>query len=264
MRELNDKSIKTFYHYCSTATFHSIVTGRTIRLSDPSAMNDKMEGLWCRKLFINMCQEIGLSEEETALINLIFDIKKISRRAIICFSEEGDLLSQWRGYADDGRGFAIGFSRDIASLPADEPPAYFNAVWYDESTQRSALMPYAEMAANALKQKADSAYLRGIIEDVQLYAYKIKNPGFGEEREWRLIVELDEKFSGYNIRQDCLVPYKEYHLRPKHAQHFPEFIKEIVIGPKNKTPTSIVKEIIPPELSNYNNVIIRESDITYR
>lgn len=28
---------------------------------------------------------------------------------VICFSENGDLLSQWRGYADNGRGVTIGF-----------------------------------------------------------------------------------------------------------------------------------------------------------
>ena len=29
----------------------------------------------------------------------------------LCFSGDGDLLSQWRGYGDDGRGVAIGFER---------------------------------------------------------------------------------------------------------------------------------------------------------
>lgn len=33
---------------------------------------------------------------------------------ICCFSKEGDLLSQWRAYANDGKGFSIGF--DIKKL----------------------------------------------------------------------------------------------------------------------------------------------------
>lgn len=28
---------------------------------------------------------------------------------IACFSKEGDVLSQWRSYADDSRGVSIGF-----------------------------------------------------------------------------------------------------------------------------------------------------------
>ena len=31
---------------------------------------------------------------------------------VVCFSKEKDLLSQWRGYADNGKGCAIGFSLD--------------------------------------------------------------------------------------------------------------------------------------------------------
>ena len=33
----------------------------------------------------------------------------------ICFSERGDSLSQWRGYADDGSGVCIGFRADRIS-----------------------------------------------------------------------------------------------------------------------------------------------------
>ena len=36
--------------------------------------------------------------------------KKI-KRYICCFSGEGDLLSQWRAYADDGRGISVGFKK---------------------------------------------------------------------------------------------------------------------------------------------------------
>lgn len=33
-----------------------------------------------------------------------------------CLSEEADLLSQWRGYADDGRGVCIGFKKEALEL----------------------------------------------------------------------------------------------------------------------------------------------------
>lgn len=45
------------------------------------------------------------------LVNTILkrEILDISRY-ICCFSENGDILSQWRAYADDGKGLAIGFN----------------------------------------------------------------------------------------------------------------------------------------------------------
>ncbi|WP_416152053.1 DUF2971 domain-containing protein [Pseudomonas sp. Bout1] len=30
-----------------------------------------------------------------------------------CFSKAGDVLSQWRAYADDGQGYAIGFDSKL-------------------------------------------------------------------------------------------------------------------------------------------------------
>jgi hypothetical protein len=32
---------------------------------------------------------------------------------VACFSEAGDLLSQWRGYANDAQGISIGFYKPI-------------------------------------------------------------------------------------------------------------------------------------------------------
>ena len=29
---------------------------------------------------------------------------------VVCFCEDGDVLSQWRGYADNGKGCSLGFS----------------------------------------------------------------------------------------------------------------------------------------------------------
>lgn len=44
---------------------------------------------------------------------LFFNLFKTKNKFISCFSKEGDLLSQWRSYADNGRGICIGFNVDI-------------------------------------------------------------------------------------------------------------------------------------------------------
>lgn len=262
--EALSNAVNTFYHYCSVPVFHSIITNRTIRLFDPLAMNDAMEGVWARKLFFVLCREAGLDDAEIALLELRFDSVPAPRRAVMCFSEDGDLLSQWRGYADDGRGFAIGFARDIATLPPDEPPASFVRVWYDDYTQRRALKSGVEQAADALRRKNDND-LKNVIGDFQLAAeYRIKNPQFKEELEWRLIVQISEQYSGYHARQNRLVPFCEYLLGPKHAQHVPTLINEIVLGPKNETPIEVVRAMLPPELNRDRKVAIRRSAATYR
>ena len=61
---------------------------------------------------------------------------------MFCLSEEKDLLSQWRGYADDGKGIFIGFNGEfldgICSLytsPSKDPKAtiFFDKVHYDKN-----------------------------------------------------------------------------------------------------------------------------------
>ena len=62
--------------------------------------------------FDGKTNEIGMS----MLFQLAYDYFRIEfekggvTNFVICFCEEGDKLSQWRGYADNGRGVSIGFS----------------------------------------------------------------------------------------------------------------------------------------------------------
>ena len=43
--------------------------------------------------------------------DLLKEKSKKIKRYICCFSGDGDLLSQWRAYADDGKGISIGFKK---------------------------------------------------------------------------------------------------------------------------------------------------------
>lgn len=67
----------------------------------------------------------------------------------LCLSEKGDLLSQWRAYANDGRGVSIGFDAKI--LTDDFGPVNFGSNWFEltkveygkEGLQKR-LAPYVE------------------------------------------------------------------------------------------------------------------------
>lgn len=51
---------------------------------------------------------------------------------ISCFSKNGDLLSQWRAYAEDGKGFSIGFDSNYIYHGLG---VNINSVVYEEETQ---------------------------------------------------------------------------------------------------------------------------------
>ena len=100
------------YHYCGLTAFAGIVKGKAIWLSDAYYMNDYSEH---RLIIDKAIQRIEMAKaggggcpSHDALLELIHGVP--IHPYICCFSMDGDLLSQWRAYADDGAGFAIGFS----------------------------------------------------------------------------------------------------------------------------------------------------------
>ncbi len=110
------------YHYCSTQTFHSIVTSKTIRLSALSYSNDRDEG----SVLFNICRRRMLKDgmPEKLVDDVVGIIRTLRDNSVMlgfCCSIR-DRLSQWRGYADDGRGLAIGFSKSGLQSLADSAP----------------------------------------------------------------------------------------------------------------------------------------------
>src|ERR1700759_4828234 len=101
------------YHYCPNAAFLSILSKKEVWASDFSLSNDILEGKWIREVFSEYCTEKGMSSsDKERLLGYLETVISLAGAAGFCLSEEADLLSQWRGYADDGRGVSIGFSKE--------------------------------------------------------------------------------------------------------------------------------------------------------
>lgn len=113
------------YYYCSLDTFLNIVKNRQIYLYDPLKMNDSSEIIWhIERLkkekenhndFESMCDIMEvITGFEFTFDELISTLKSKGQNSIYisCFSKDSDILSQWRAYADDGKGVCIGFDLD--------------------------------------------------------------------------------------------------------------------------------------------------------
>jgi len=102
------------YHYCSTPTGLAILRTRTFRLSALSAANDSLEGRVLGRVFSNLLAESDLPPEVVDVVSVIVEGYADSTEGFaLCLSEKGDLLSQWRAYAQDGLGIAVGFSSNL-------------------------------------------------------------------------------------------------------------------------------------------------------
>ena len=141
-----------------------------------------------------------------------------------CLSEDSDLLSQWRGYAENATGVSIGFSSEYLKWLSSEnrsrdiPGFTLAKVAYEPSAHDASVAPtYLKVkdliAAGALKMLGRRSLLTDTRTDEEIERdnasiwsaawnlfgdtlgllpelFRLKAPAFREEREWRLISYL--------------------------------------------------------------------------
>lgn len=78
-----------------------------------------------------------------------------------CMSEQPDILSQWRGYADDGKGFSVGFSKAYL----DELARNAKSIEYSFHLERVLYNPFEHEAAlkptfDEIKKRIDAGELK--------------------------------------------------------------------------------------------------------
>ena len=112
---------------------------------------------------------------------------------VSCFSDERDMLEQWKGYANMGCGVSIGFSTTVLHrLTGIKHKYLFTPVEYHFES-------YSNKFQEELRTFADNLDdTPNIRDDLGQFLYKTmtfllsqtcryKNPSFSSEREWRLI-----------------------------------------------------------------------------
>jgi len=283
----------TLYHYCSTSTFAAILETNSIWLSSLTLSNDSMEGQLVKETISRLARADGLSDHicERLGESLAFLERSLGGLGF-CLSEQGDLLSQWRGYADDAHGLSIGFSKRYleelsrhAFLARKKSRFTLQKVQYD-SHEDLVISTYEELKTlineGAFKTPSLSSLLSNrspediLDEDKKIrnahtnlmlrtltlgpQLYKLKSPAFREEAEWRLVSLLasgiDDDFSIRAIR-DRVIPYRVFQLDKLENP----CINEVILGPKNKTPPEVVKAIL--KKAGMESAEVKKSAATY-
>lgn len=250
------------YHYCSLNSFFNIIQSDTLRLFDISKSNDSKECKWIANSFF---ENLTLSNEsyKDSIYQLIeSQIEKLGIYAI-CFSDNGDLLSQWRGYAQDGNGIAIGFSMDCLKSFQHKYYAKFGRIIYKEVQQKAFLKRLNDMYFPKVSNRIALGVIADFFGKYKLEIPFYKNPSFEEEHEWRVVV-ADDKGSPKSYQKNlshaigkCSFSKVKYSTDGKKLISYievdfsrikREFVREIHIGPKS----SVSKQDIVDFLS-YND-----------
>lgn len=197
---------KVVYHYCSFESFISIIENSTIRLSNIVKSNDLEEITYILPTLKNIVKKIAsyYNSKSTVDFKINFSSDYIDSLFspfnktlyVTCFSESKDSLSQQARYADDGKGIAIGFSTiPLIQLQINNNSEFtFNKVIYNDNNVEAYVIDNMKKELDKLwgideaKNQNNLVKLISNFSDSMLtYSSLFKNPGFNEEREWRLI-----------------------------------------------------------------------------
>jgi hypothetical protein len=256
----SDTPPNILYHYTTTIGLKGILETSTLWATDATFLNDAQELQFGRH---DLCSALLAKAQE-----LVSDIQdqhgpEYSRASIIqtavhylmseydvvrpvmtnpvyvtCFCEEGDLLSQWRGYSGGG-GFALGFAPhallDI-SLEQEEDPTrgdlykslhteLVRIQYGDAAIQPVIDQIVAEIAPEPKAHSGTEGWHYAMWKIVPALA-GIKHGAFAEEREWRLIALADtSKDANFRVGPYGLIPFIALKANLQDA------LKEVVIGP---------------------------------
>lgn len=215
------------YHYTAIETAQKIVDSRELWATNPHYVNDSKEMQFAVDIFESVAANVGFAPSymvkgmTRGLPNILY---------ITSFSEDGDSLSQWRGYCPDG-GVSLGFA------PTAESHS-LHRVYYDEPALREparkicdAFSGVQQEAKRLATEEARAEVDRELATRVLKLAVQFKHPAFRDEAEWRKVILLNPREIDFqtSVRLRAgppgLVPYHPWSYEKELS------LAELVIGP---------------------------------
>lgn len=234
------------FQYTRASTIRSLVDKKKLWATEHLYLNDPTEFKHGMQMFaaalLNFLIRTGLPQNSISRAMTTFNDgytdPKI-RYFISSFTENGDLLSQWRGYGDSGKGLSIGF--DPSKVPLDETlkTSFWCKVIYDDVTKNQIIQSVLNQMVNiwnviinlgTVSQNHQlSNLIVAYIQVSTLFSLKFKDYAWREEEEWRF-VELSSNKRPKKVqvrdRESDLIEYLEVGL-------LDGFLTSIFVGPRS-------------------------------
>ena len=267
-------------YYCGEHVFLSFLENKQLWLTSLSQSNDAAEGRWMRQYWLDLFLQ-GRSEAKRLARRgaaQCMDTASHGRMALgVCFSEERDLLSQWRGYAEDGAGFSVTFFREALEAVAKAhcasklhltKIAYGNQDFEEIAVIVRGLHSAFGKDAERYTEANDIGDLslefgtngdkHNQYEEAARSLYTAKNGAFREEKEWRLFTYGNlSSIDGVKLRGTgkAISPYIPVSIPA-------EAVSQITLGPTNQTPKHVLEFAL--KHNGFFDVAIRTSNASYQ
>jgi len=258
-----DSGLNTvLYHYTTVESCMMIIQSASIRLTNIHFLNDLQEQFWFRRRFSHQLRESKLPDEVKKRICDHLGDAKFASDCCFCLSTERDSLSQWRSYAANGCGVAIGFEMDQQMVETLRSfGGRLTKVVYCESQMEERIAGQIRCwenvsipsASNEVNPNIEAIAILefSILNNAMLFASEFKHPGFNDEREWRIVLrpwpqsencnESSQfrrvKFE-YRATATDIIPFVTLPIAP--SEHQVLRVREIVFGPRNPMRTKAV------------------------
>jgi hypothetical protein len=241
------------YHYTSVKGFYEIIKSKELWLFNSRKMNDYVETNWINPLIEDEIKAVKdiVDKETLSLLSTYYNMNK-SHAYLMCFSKEWDILSQWRSYADNGKGVVIAFDEKFLEIKNKIP--YENAdanltiglheCIYDLEVQKRII----HESFNVDLLEKNFGYESILANELIGFLLIFKNQAFQEEKETRIIYTpkiatiVNKDSSEINIAG--AIPGLSFTLKGNDVSSYFKFnimkifsstlIPKIYLGPKNE------------------------------
>lgn len=235
------------YHYTDAGGLLGMLSNSSFWASDYRYLNDRSEVIHTSEIVKRVVSERLKDCNNDVEVDFY---KRILRGDhpertvplyIFSLSEDPDSLSQWRGYAKDGRGFTVGFdaAKFLESRKIWDDGFDLRRVEYDENIQGRAVSKAVDAFVELIRSDKyninDATPAHEFFEmAVMAQSCSNKHSSFSGEREWRTVgIGGNETDSNFRVRaRGCeLVPYVTVSIKAEDGRTPRLPIKSIGIGP---------------------------------
>jgi|SRR5215469_14938922 len=242
---------RILYHYTDEQGLLGIVESGVIRLTDVFGLNDPSEIRHGAEHACRVLEQESKSGHPAAGVFarqfrqiMAEHIEQMAHLFVACFSRAGDDLGQWRAYAANGSGFALGFDGAILeeAFIAGDNNTTVNVYYDDEALSRAMerlvhsvipvlALPAARNLDAPVIQQFVTSLGTGFSIAVLYVAMLFKHEAYTNEQEYRFlhvrqagdpIDDLKQRARGTRIVRFAEFDWKK---RSPHA------LREVVIGP---------------------------------
>lgn len=211
LRDMSDEARALFmpqppqhlFHYTSFDGARGIIESKSLRLTKFTYLNDTSEFRHAVRLFRHEAGVVAkmATPEHRAMLDRAaqqLDSFVESNICVASFCEDGDLLSQWRGYGAPGSNVALRFSSSgLSEIAGGAGAQLFKCVYQPLDQLRVVralvllLLRAHDIALHDVKKEDQDKLRRDVIGGFNTTFLRVapvlKDASFAAEREWRLV-----------------------------------------------------------------------------